>query len=263
MIVKNVPGAGGRTGTAAIYRSKPDGYTLGPLAAAGMLASQMIMETGFDVGEFEIVGAMSAPDTLNIVVPADSPYKTLKDLQEAARKSPVRYGITGKGGQSMIMGTIAFHILDVPHTQVPGYNNIPEQQIGMLQGDSDVILNPHTNLMFVYEAGDFRCLLQMSKERHPKLPDVPCVTDLGLPEELTSLESTRYAVCPPGTPKDRIAVLAKAMEKAYANPEFIAWAEKNNLKAIYLGAEESTKAMQATRAVLLKYMDAIEEGMAK
>ena len=74
VIVKNVVGAGGITGTVAMYRAKPDGYTIGHIYADGMLGTQMIRSNvGYDIDKFTWLAVVSSQEAEALLVRKQSP----------------------------------------------------------------------------------------------------------------------------------------------------------------------------------------------
>ena len=83
VIVKNVVGAGGITGTVAMYRAKPDGHTIGHIYADGMLGTQMVRSNvGYDIDKFTWLAVVSSQEAEALLVRRESPYRTIEDLQK-------------------------------------------------------------------------------------------------------------------------------------------------------------------------------------
>src|SRR3954469_3887559 len=87
VVVTNRPGAGGELALAAVVRAKPDGHTLGTTNYPGLLTIPIERQAQFRLDAFAPLGNR-VKDPSAITVRADSPYATLQDLLEAARKSP-------------------------------------------------------------------------------------------------------------------------------------------------------------------------------
>lgn len=260
MVVKNIEGAGGRTGTATAFREKNDGYVICTISGAGTVASQMIMDTGYDMGKFEVVGAISKPDYFTLNVASKSPIKSIEDLRAAAQVKPIKNASTGKGAVTHLMSVIALDVMGVPNTFLGGYSAMPDTFAGLIRGDSDFVFSPLANLMQIIGTGDIRCLGIISEKRVPELPDIPSIVELGYPQ-LTPLGNSRYVVAPPGTPRDRVEVLAKAMEEAMSKPSFILWSQEVKMPAEYSNPEETRKAVAAEVALFTQYKDLLAKAM--
>src|SRR4051794_2296321 len=87
VVVTNRPGAGGELALAAVARAKPDGHTLGTTNFPSLLTIPIERQAQFRLDDFAPLGNL-VKDPSAITVRADGPYATLRDLLEAARKSP-------------------------------------------------------------------------------------------------------------------------------------------------------------------------------
>lgn len=180
-IVDNRGGAGGNIGTEVAARQKPDGYNLlmssiSPNAVNVSLYNQL----GFDpVKDFEpVIYVASVPNIL--VVPADSPYKTAKDVIDAARANPgkLNYGSAGVGS-SQHLAAVQFATaakIDIVH--VP-YKGTSPAEADLAAGHVSLMLDTTTCVPFI-AAGRMRALAVASKVRNPLLPDVPTFDEVGL-----------------------------------------------------------------------------------
>ena len=256
IVIKNIPGAGGRTGVNALYRAKPDGHTIGMLNVIGLLTTQMIMETKYDMREFEWLGR-AAMEVYALAVAADSPFFTVADLQKAAAERPLRVGVPGVETTSAVTSAIALPTLNIPFTYVSGYAGSAEAMVGCLRGDVDIVAYPISSLLPLVESGDLRVVVDYGLERHPAFsPDVPTAKELGYPE-LATLGLVRLIAAPPGTPKDVVAVLAEALGKTLNDPEFIAWSEKAKRPMDPATAEETEEIVATLFTTFEKYAEAI------
>ena len=124
MIVKNVTGAGGITGTVYLYRSKPDGYTIGQLHG-GMMAVPFlrgVKKTGYDYEKFTWVARVGG-EPYALLLRKDSKYKSLEELQKAKR---VTWGLEAIGVGRWVDAFIAAGELGIPFQVVSGYRGTGE-----------------------------------------------------------------------------------------------------------------------------------------
>jgi tripartite-type tricarboxylate transporter receptor subunit TctC len=222
-VIKNVPGAGNRTGTNAIYRARPDGYTIGIINMPGMVASQMLMKTQFDLDKFTWLGGV-ADEKYVLATGSKTPFRTLKDLQES--KTPLNIGSTGRGSTSNAVTVIGSKMMNIPFNFVSGYAGSTETVVATIRGDCALVNFITTSIYSYIESGDLRPVLQYSKQRHPLYPDTPTVVELGFPK-LAVLSLPRLIAAPPKVPQDRAAMLESALIKALKDPELISWAKKS------------------------------------
>jgi tripartite-type tricarboxylate transporter receptor subunit TctC len=218
-VVDNRGGAGGNIGTELAARQKPDGYNLlmssiSPNAVNASLYSKL----GFDpVKDFEPVIYVSAVPNI-LVVPGDSPFKTVKDVIEAARASPGKLNYASGGvGSSQHLAAVQFAAaakIDIVH--VP-YKGTAPAEADLAAGHVSLMLDTTTCLPFI-ASGKMRALAVASRQRNPALPDVPTLDEAGLPGVYAS---SWYGIsAPAGTPKAIIAKLNAEANAVLKSPEF-------------------------------------------
>lgn len=183
VVVENRPGAGGNVGGNVVAKSSADGYTL--LLASGSITinpplygARMPFDPKKDLAPITVV----ADGPQLVVVQANSPYKTLKDLVNAAKAKPrgLSYGSAGVGSQVHLAAeNLAFaanvDLLHVPYRgEAAAYPDLIGGQIQMIVGNiaaAGVLLGPDR----------LRAVAVTSAERIPQFPDVPTASEAGLP----------------------------------------------------------------------------------
>lgn len=214
VVVRNVPGAGGRNAVTILNRSKPDGYTMGIINVPGQLVNQVIRNLPPDLRTFRWIGRAVAQPYF-IQASEKSGLSSLKDLQKVT--APLKAGITGTGGNTFPISVIATNIVEYPVRFIPGFKS-PEIIANILRGDLDITTLPvgESNFGAIRE-GKAKALAVYTAERHPLLPDVPTGAEQGFPAlAQPTVMGTNLIALPPGTP-DAItnkleAALAKALE---------------------------------------------------
>jgi tripartite-type tricarboxylate transporter receptor subunit TctC len=182
-VVENRGGAGGNVGTALVARARGDAHTLllgssGPLAVSPTVESNL----GFDpVADFSPVTVL-ARTPLVLVVPANSPWRDLRAMMEALRgaRQEVMYPTPGLGSPQLLAGEALRQRLGFP-AQAVHYNGSAPVVMAIVAGEM-----PYTfeNLVLVAQqvrSGALRALAVTSAERAPMLPDVPTMSEAGLP----------------------------------------------------------------------------------
>lgn len=181
-VVDNRPGAGGIVASRALTQAAPDGYTL-ILVASGHPLNQFIYPS-VPYDTFKDVTAITevASSPLAIVVAKDSPYKTLGDLLEAAKKEPdkLSYGISGNGTSAHLAGELLKYMSGAQIVSIPYKGGAPALT-AVISGEIPLSINPLAEAIGQLEGGPVRALAVTSAERSKVLPNVPTVAESGVP----------------------------------------------------------------------------------
>ena len=205
VVIDNRVGAGGNVGADIVAKAPADGYTL--LFASGSITinPQLYTHMPFDTKKDLVPITNVASGPMLVVVPYDSPAKTVKDLIAMAKAKPgsVNFGSAGVGSQVHLAAenfadAAGIDIVHVPYKgEAPAYTDLIGHQTQMMVGN-------FAAASALLGAGRLRALAVTGKERSPLLPDVPTVAESGLP----GFENSGWfgLLAPAGTPP---AVLAK------------------------------------------------------
>jgi tripartite-type tricarboxylate transporter receptor subunit TctC len=182
-VVENRPGAAGTTGAAAVSRSTPDGYRL-LMAATGALApSPTAASASYDVkAQFSPVALAAAPPYL-LVVNADFPANSVKELIALAKSKPesVAFASSGAGAASHLAALLfeaktGTKLLHVPYKGVgPAITDVVSGQVAAMFAPPPAAL-PHV------KAGRLKVLGVTSTARSELFPDYPTVAEAGVPD---------------------------------------------------------------------------------
>jgi tripartite-type tricarboxylate transporter receptor subunit TctC len=215
-VIENRGGAGGNIGTEVAARMKGDGYNLlmgsiSPNAVNVHLYSRL----GFDpLKDFApIVYVSSVPNIL--VVPASSPFQTVKDLVDFARANAgkLNYGSGGVGSSQHLAAVQFMQVARIELTHVP-YKGTAPAEADLVAGHVSLMLDTTTCLPFI-AGGKMRALAVASKKRNPALPNIPTFDEVGLPGIYAS--SWYGLMAPAGTPPaivDKLNAEANAVLKS-------------------------------------------------
>jgi len=255
VVVKNVTGAGGRTGSITLYRARPDGYTVGLLDVAGLIPYQKAVgaeKAGFDMEKFVWIGRV-ANEPWVLMSSGKSALRTLDDLK---KKKDLSWGVEGVGSTKWLYSVLEARELDLPMRFVSGYGGTGEILPASLRGDFDVWTNAGPAHIPYVKSGDLRVILQFGAKRMPVFPNVPTAKELGY--DLIA-EILRLVAAPPGTPADRARVLEEAFLKAMNDPEFKAWVEKSQQEANPGGQKEALESLTPFTRLIDKHMKELRE----
>jgi len=228
-------GGGGALCWADLVKTKPDGYTIaGHNLPHTALQPLEMGNAGYQTLDLKSIYIFeSTPDLL--LVRNDSPFKTLKDFVEYAKKTPGAVTVGGSGTSSANdLGTTMLNkAAGIQLTYVPFGGT--GSAIPALLGSHVTALMSYSTMGVQY-AGKFRALAIASEARMDVLPDVPTFKELGY----DVVEGAyRGVAAPPGTPDDVVKVLADAFEKVHKDPEVKKKMDQNGFKTEFMGPEAS------------------------
>jgi tripartite-type tricarboxylate transporter receptor subunit TctC len=218
LVVENVGGAGGSTGSARGKAAKPDGYTIG-LGHMGTHAASVAInpKLAYDPRkDFEYLGLVST--TPNIVfVRKDFPANTLAEFAAYAKAKgkDLKMGHSGIGAASHITCILLFQLIGTEPTYVTyrGYGQtINDILSGSIDGSCDLVASVSGQV----QAGTVKAFAVAVDERSPVVPDVPTAKEAGLPDFKAETWTGLYA--PKDTPAPVLARLRDAVAKSLADP---------------------------------------------
>ncbi|HEX3484017.1 MAG TPA: tripartite tricarboxylate transporter substrate binding protein [Micropepsaceae bacterium] len=223
----NVTAGSGSRGITQLYRSKPDGYTIGIFDVPGMFIQQAVQgSNAYDLSRFAWIGCMGEGERYLVGVGVNSPLKSFADLQALSAKRPVKFAVTGLEGTATAAAIIGTEMLGIRRQLITGYRGSSDYIVAAIRGDSDAVISATSTMMRFARAGQLRILA--SFEAHGSLPGIPDATSLGKPE-LDKITVERPVGAPPGTPADIQNLLSAALGKALAEPKVVAWAKENDI----------------------------------
>jgi len=220
IIPLNVAAGGGGKGLADLYRSRPDGYTIGAVNVPGAFTLQEMMGgNAFNLREMTWLTTLAQGETYAIAVRPDSPFQTVADLRAAGR--PIKFSSTGPEGTSYSAILVSSEIIGIEPQIITGYSGSADYIVAAMRGDSDCCLATVSTLRSFIEGGTIRVIATF--EPQTTVPGTEDATSLGLPE-LSQITVERMVAAPPGLPADIKAILDNAIAAAVADPEVVAWA---------------------------------------
>ena len=237
VVVDNKPGAGATIATAAVAASKSDGYTLLMVTSGHAGSAALYPKLSYDtLKSFEPVAKVGASPVV-IVAPASAPYKQLKDVIDAARKSPGKLNYAAGGGGATTTSLAAEFLKNeakIDMVMVP-YKGSGPALTALLSGEVDLGFDIPSSALPHIKAGKLRPLAVTTKTRSSVLPDVPTVAEQGM----AGFEVTGWfgVLAPAGTPAEVIARLNKEINAVLSDPE-----TKNKLQGIGVEATPGSPA---------------------
>lgn len=219
VIVENKPGAGTIIGSDAVAKSAPDGTTILIATFAHAVNPSLRSKLPFDTDKaFDPVVLIGRSPNI-LVVPADSPYKNIKELVAAAKANPgkLTFASQGVGTSAHLAGELFNNLAGVNLTHVP-YKGAGPALNDLLGGQVNMMFATATAAAPLIEGGKVRALGVTTPERSPVRPDVPSIAEAGVPGY--AAESWYGFFVPAGTPADVVAKLNAATAKAAKSEAF-------------------------------------------
>ncbi|WP_342132376.1 Bug family tripartite tricarboxylate transporter substrate binding protein [Hydrogenophaga sp. OTU3427] len=235
IVVDNRPGGETFIAAQAVTRANPDGYTL--YFAANNIAMQpaLFKKLPYDpIADFVPVARM-ARGINAIVVPTTSPYKTLAELAEAAKKKPrlLTYGAGGSGFRlyvEQLSEQLGVQFQDIP------YKGAGPALVDTAGGVVNFSIADVSAVLPLIHAGKLRALVVSSERRHTLLPDVPSAAEAGVPGY--EVYSWTALLAPAKTPQSIVEKLAALMQQINAEPETVAALGKLGIEIFPAGPQE-------------------------
>lgn len=240
IVVVNMPGAGGATGTRAIASAEPDGYRVG-MVGSGVVARQYTNPNANPISDLApIVTATSDPAALT--ARPDLGFEGVQDFIEYAKANPgeLRNANDQPGGFSHIAAAALMNELNLDFRMVP-YQGYAPSVAAILSGEVDTTTVPPTEVIDQHEAGQLKILGVAADERHFVAPDVPTFKEQGYDFDVVSW---RAVVAPQGLPEDRLAFLEEHFLAALEDPATQEQLRKAGFMPNVLDAEATAQMMQ-------------------
>ena len=200
VVIENRAGAGGALGASEAARAAPDGYTLFFPSGSVMTANQFVYaKLNYDPEKdfVPVTNVVTGPQVL--VVPANSPYKTVKDLINGARANPgkLTFGHAGIGTQTHLAAENFLYQAKIDAVSVP-YKGEAPALAALVGGEINFILTNMAAAIPHVQGGRIRALGVTSKGEAPQMPGVPPIAST-----LAGFENAGWfgIVAPAGTPK--------------------------------------------------------------
>lgn len=243
VVVANRPGAGGAVGMAAAANAKPDGYTImTALSSISIIpeADKLFgRQSAYRMDQLAPVALVTADPTI-LVVPADSPWKTVQDFVADAKKRPGEIAFSSSGIYGTLHMAMAMfeHAAGIKLRHVP-FNGAGPAMTALLGGHVQALASGPGVVIPHIQAGKLRALGNWGEKRIEALPDVPTFKELGYKDVEFYIWSGVFA--PAGTPAPIMTKLRETMRKVVEDAEFKSAMENLQTPVTYLDAPEFQK----------------------
>ena len=221
VIIENKPGAGGGIGMAFVAKAKPDGYTLLLALSSISVIPEADKVLGrapmFQLDQLLPIARFTA-DPVVLAVRAESPWKTYAEFVAFAKGNPkkLNYGSSGNYGTMHVPMEMLASSAGVALTHVP-FTGAAPAVTALLGGTIDAVASGPSTVVQHVKAGKLRVLANWGTERHPALPDVPTLRELGM---ATDYAQWSGLFAPAGTPEPVLVALRKAAREVQDDAAF-------------------------------------------
>lgn len=274
VVVENFPGAGGAIGHTKIFKSKPNGRTLGILNSGGLLMAGIAGEVDYTIDQYTILGRIV--DTRQCIYVGKPSYdKGLRTIDDVLNsKKPVIWGVTGPTSNGFFGAAVFAHVLGINRKFLSGYAGSAETVLGATKGEVDLIEFTFSSVVSAVEAGDIIPIALIG----PKVPDhqifkekkIPSVMEIAKkvgsdPDDaLGAAQVTaagRVIAGPPGIPDSLAKCLGDGVYKAMTHPGFKAVAKGARRPIDPINAAEARQAMVQASNAARKFKGVWEEAV--
>ncbi len=215
MVVENRPGAGTVIGTEAAARAAPDGGTV------AMVANTFVINPAVNRGNYTVAGSFEpvcqlAATPMVLVVQGSSPYKTLKELVDAAKAGKVVFASGGPASSLHVAIEVLKLAQKLDSSYVP-YGGTGPAINALIGGHVTAVWADYPTVVAHIKAGTLRPLVTSSSAKVDALPDVPTLNSTGLAKHEADI--FYGIVAPAKTPPEALKQLAEWFEEAMKKPE--------------------------------------------
>ena len=233
IVIENKPGAGSSLSIAYITRQKPDGYSVAALSTGGVLNQYLIKSTNYDVNKDLTPLSMMAQYQAGLLVRADSPYKTIHDVIDAAKAKSISYSTAGVGTPQHLTMEVLGKQTGAKWVHAP-YKSGIEASTALLRGDVEVMSQTAEWAPYVRD-NRLRLLTVYTDKRMPEFDYAPTLKEAGFDIVAPSMFGL---VGPQGIDPKIVEKLDKAFKIAIDSKEFQNCAQQFGLMVDYKTPKE-------------------------
>jgi tripartite-type tricarboxylate transporter receptor subunit TctC len=218
IVIENRPSAGGILAAQAAIASDPDGYTLVATGAAHALSPAILKSVPYDIAKDLVPVAGVGDFDLGIFVARESPVKTVRDLVALAksRQRGLTFGIGSFGTVQHVAVEMFRSATHADLTIVP-FKTVAQHLTALRGGEIDAVVEILTPMLGYVKDGSLRAVAVPSKARFSGLPEVPTVSESGLPNFV--MTAWNIVQAPAKTPREAIDRLNREFNTALRLPD--------------------------------------------
>jgi tripartite-type tricarboxylate transporter receptor subunit TctC len=219
VVIENLPGAGGTTGTLQVVKAAPDGQTIGVVSNNHVVNPSVYKKMPFDaLNDLTPISVVGATPFVLVVNPAQVPAKNAKELQAFLKAKPGNYNYASSGNGTIIhlAGEMFVDAAGVDVKHIP-YKSTGAMVADLIGGQVQMGVVAVPAVQGHLKSGALRAIGVMGKQRVPSLPDVPTIAEQGFPD--VDIAGWFAVIGPPKLPPAEVKRLHAAVVSAFAMPE--------------------------------------------
>ena len=232
VVIENLPGAGGITGTSALVQAAPDGATIGLVSNNHAVNPSVYKKLPYDsLKDITPISVIGATPFVLVVNPAKLPAKNAKELQALLKAKPGGYNYASSGNGTIIhlAGEMFVDAADVKVMHIP-YKGVGPMVADLIGGQVDLGVVALPAAQGHLKSGALRAIGIMGKARVASMPELPTIAEQGFPE--VDVGGWFAVIGPRGMPPAEVKRLHDAFAAAFATPEAVqAMAKQENVIA--------------------------------
>lgn len=236
VIIESKPGANSNIAADWVVRAKPDGYTL--LVTSPWFAINQFVETGrrWNPESLTPIARFALTDNV-LAVPGSSPFQTLSEYVEFARKQarPLQYGSPGTGSTQRMAAELFLRQAGIQMESVQ-YKGAPPIIPDLVSGRVSMAVLASANVTGLIKSGKLKGLATFGEKRDPNMPTIPTAAEQGYPKAIVTSWFGLHA--PAGTPPEIIKRLSDAIKDIVSNPSVHTLLQNADAQEAYLNSHD-------------------------
>jgi tripartite-type tricarboxylate transporter receptor subunit TctC len=254
IVLQNKGGAGGALGMDFVAKAKPDGYTVAASVKSTVtILAAMRSDLPYKPSDF-IPVANAVTDLGVITAKAGGPWKSIDELIADAKKNPGKYsyGSAGVATVSHFMFELFKQSFGVDMAHVPFQGSGPVKN-AILGGHVQLAGSGFSTMAPLIKTGDLMALVTTAPRRVAAFPSVPTMAEKGFPEASVNISVGLYV--PARTPREIVAKLGAALEKALKDPAVLAAIDKTGMVIDFEDSAAMQKSIGAESEVITRMVN--------
>lgn len=244
VVVTNVAGAGGATGTQAVMDAEGDGQTV--LAFHNSMLLNNIFElTDYTYTDYKMAGIGILDQSNTFLAAPDAEFDDLESLVEYAKANPGEVTMATEVGSMTYIQTLQFQELTGVEFNIVDVGGAADKIAALMGGRVDVLPTSLGLVSGYIESGDMVSLGILAEERLENFPDVPTFKEQGFD---IVIDKVFYWAFNQETPDEYVEKFSQAVEKVVANEEYQAEIKKASLSPVFLNQEETNEKLAGIEA---------------